>query len=81
MGTKSEELARAARGEGCLGKAADDEPLFVLRAQDASAPSIVRQWVSWNVGTLAPEKREEALALAARMEAWAVSTGRGKRPT
>lgn len=27
----------AANGRGCLGKAAEDEPVFILRGQDASA--------------------------------------------
>lgn len=30
--------------DGCLGKAADDEPIFVLRANDPCAPAIVRRW-------------------------------------
>jgi hypothetical protein len=44
MGIKSVELAALARGEGCLGKTADGEPLFVLRAHDPWAPSVVRVW-------------------------------------
>ena len=32
--TKAEELKRAAEGKGCLGKSADDEPVFVLCARD-----------------------------------------------
>ena len=30
MATKREEMEKWLRGEGCLGKASDDEPLFVL---------------------------------------------------
>lgn len=41
MGTKREELVNAS---GCLGKAHDDEPIFILRAHDLLAPFIVRQW-------------------------------------
>lgn len=52
MGTKSEELKAAAQGRGCLGRAADDEPLFVLRAQDKSAPYVVRHWAACNKFTL-----------------------------
>ncbi len=46
MATKSEELQRLARGEGCLGKAADDEPIFILRGQDLLAPSPVILWAA-----------------------------------
>jgi hypothetical protein len=28
----------------CLQKVSDDEPIFVLRAQDRLAPALVRQW-------------------------------------
>lgn len=31
-------------GPSCLTAAADDEPLFVLRANDELAPTIVREW-------------------------------------
>jgi len=30
----------------CREKAADDEPIFTLRAQDISAPTVVRFWVA-----------------------------------
>ena len=46
MGTKKQELALAAQGKGCLGKAADDEPVFILRAQDKCAPQHVREWAN-----------------------------------
>lgn len=38
------ERERAARGKGCLGKAADDEPVFVLRGQDVLAADLVDSW-------------------------------------
>lgn len=59
MATKAETIAAALKGEGCLGKAADDEPVFVLRAQDMHACSLVLQWAKWNRRN-APEKAEEA---------------------
>lgn len=43
--TKREVLDAANRGEGSLGKAADDEPVFVLRAQDLIAPGTLRVWI------------------------------------
>lgn len=41
MGTKREELENP---DGCLGKAADEEPIFILRGKDMIAPFLVRQW-------------------------------------
>ena len=56
----------------CLQKAADDEPIFVLRAQDITAPAIVRMWAEMQKlhPIRAEEKIREALALADRMEQW-----------
>lgn len=67
MATKAEELAT----EGCLHKAADDEPVFVLRAQDAAAPYAVLAWASHaeDLGS-PPEKVGEARRLARSMLAW-----------
>lgn len=72
MGTKAQELELMARGEGCLGKAKADEPIFILRAQDAFAPSLIREWaarVQSYRGTI--PKVLEAHDLARRMEEWA----------
>jgi hypothetical protein len=43
MATKAEELANP---NGCLNKAADDEPIFVLRGQDLHADFGVDQWAT-----------------------------------
>ena len=43
--TKTDVLIAAARGEGCLGRAADDEPVIVLRAHDHIAPHVALDWV------------------------------------
>lgn len=32
-----------------LSKISDDEPLFLVRAQDISAASLVRQWIEKNI--------------------------------
>jgi hypothetical protein len=72
MGTKSEELAKMIRGEGCLGKAADDEPVFILRAADRFASTVVEIWaeiVATQRGDKHP-KVVEARQLAKRMLAW-----------
>jgi hypothetical protein len=47
MITAKEVREAAARGEGCLGKAHDDEPVFVLRAQDCHAADLVEKWAIW----------------------------------
>jgi hypothetical protein len=64
MGTK--------HNDSCLAKAAPDEPLFVLRAQDRLAPKIVRYWAmeAGALGRVPFSKVNEAFALADRMEAW-----------
>jgi hypothetical protein len=45
MATKREVLEAALRGEGCLGKAADDEPVFVLVAHDCISDEAITHWV------------------------------------
>lgn len=77
MGTKSQEMR-----DGCFVKASMDEPLFVLRATDKSAPGLVRAWAEKfrlhhiKAGTVghdlakAVAKHTYALAVADAMEAW-----------
>lgn len=45
MGLAKAEREMAARGEGCLGKAKDDEPVFILRAQDKAMPAALHVWI------------------------------------
>lgn len=72
MGIASIDRALALEGKGCLGKAADDEPVFTLRAQDISAPALVRAWANKAAGHLGytHPKVIEAIKLAEAMEAW-----------
>lgn len=72
---KSKEIA----GPSCLTKAHDDEPLFVLRANDALAPQLVREWASRyrasKGGQMMMTERQaskynDALHLALNMEDW-----------
>lgn len=71
MGTKREELEKMARGEGCLGKAADDEPIFILRARDMHAADLVHKWAIFARTTDCPnDKVLEAIALSEAMERW-----------
>lgn len=73
MATAREELAMAARGEGCLGKAAPDEPVFVLRGQDAFGAELVDLWALRAERVGCPSaKVQEARDLADRMRAWPV---------
>jgi hypothetical protein len=69
MALKKDEIANP---KSCLNKAADDEPVFVLRAKDPLAALIVRHWafVAEEHGVHEPEKLAEARALADRMDAW-----------
>ena len=77
MLTKREVLDAANRGEGALGKAADDEPIFVLRAQDCFAAGMVDKWaIHANVAMPsidtegAGHKISEAKQIAEAMRAW-----------
>jgi hypothetical protein len=66
----------------CLNKAADDEPLFVLRANDELAPAIVREWatrydrvksranVTGAMTSVQAAKYREANMIADMMEMW-----------
>lgn len=74
MATKRQVLMMATEGRGCLGKAADNEPVFVLRAQDRSAPTLIRLWASLATerGGCSELKIADAYKLADQMEAWPV---------
>lgn len=58
----------------CLNKAANDEPLFVLRAKDPVAPMTVRLWASMAEGIHEQEKIDEAIATADQMERWKIGS-------
>lgn len=59
------------REVGCFAKAAENEPLFVLRAQDKLAPTLIRLWSELAALNGAPlEKTHEAKRLAYEMEQW-----------
>ncbi len=64
-------IKRLERTIGCFAKAADDEPLFVLRAQDKLAPVLIRLWASLaEMGGLHPAKARDARLIADEMELW-----------
>ena len=54
----------------CLNKAHHDEPLFVLRANDPTAPMTIRHWVTMNHNHQPPGKLEQAMIVAEDMETW-----------
>ena len=67
------------KGPSCLTNAFDDEPLFVLRANDELAPMIVRFWAMLyehtkdgpsGMSATQREKWREATDTAAFMESW-----------
>lgn len=81
MATKQETVDQALRGEGCLGKSQDDEPVFVLVARDRFAASTVRQWAA-NVAHFHGHsaKTDEAYAQADKMDVWRLAHDGGKIP-
>lgn len=52
-----------------LKKVADNEPIFVLRAQDASASSTVAYWLKLNP-QLSPERKAEVQRCQEAMIQW-----------
>ena len=83
---KSDELLTPT---SCLNKASDEEPLFVLRANDPSAPGTVRSWASYyfNRKKMAGQwddktqnKYYEAMALADQMKKWKKAQGGSRSP-
>ena len=59
----------------CYAKAAEDEPIFVLRASDPLSPKLVRKWVSMSIETTKHndkfiKKWMEAMNVATEMEFW-----------
>jgi len=72
---------QAGQGEGCLGKAADDEPVFVLRASDSIAPILVELWADLaHQSGHRDEKVAGAAQIAEDMRAWAAANSGHKQP-
>lgn len=68
--------------EPCLAKAADDEPIWVLRGQDETTPFIIRAWAAHAEAMGVPRaKVEQAREDAKDIEAWQYQNpGRVKLP-
>lgn len=84
MATKKETLEAALRGEGCLGKAADDEPVFVLRAHDAFSADAIDYWAkllkgqttNWRTDVMHnPDKYNGAIEVISAIKRWQTSNG------
>lgn len=63
-------MATKRAGCSCYENADQDEPLFVLRAQDVTAPRTVAQWILENIEHAPREKLHEALECAIAMRSW-----------
>lgn len=76
MWTKKNAMDEAARGEGCLGRARDDEPVFIIVGDDCTMPHVVRDWARrvgdmyLSQGKSIPGKVVEASKFASEIEAW-----------
>lgn len=55
---------RELQSNGCLGKAADDEMIFVLLARDAAAPVAILAWVEERI-RIGKNKRDDAQIIEA----------------
>ncbi len=79
--TKREVFEAAAKGEGCLGRSADDEPVFVLCARDVTAATAVRKWATSAElrGDVPLGKIAAAFDVANAMDIWRATHG-GKAP-
>jgi hypothetical protein len=67
------------RGEGPLAKAHDDEPVFLLRAQDNLAADLVEKWATFASvavpsagGRSLQDKVSEAIQIADLMRRWPI---------
>lgn len=66
--TKRNEWA-SKHNSGCLQRAADDEPIFVLKSTDESAPKLVMLWISENMHR-SDDQLRDAFECALAMKAW-----------
>lgn len=79
--TKAALLAGLADGTGILARIADDEPVFLLRAQDQMAPGVIGVWCHSAEHRGTPKaKVAEAYDTAAAMRTWQEAHGGGKVP-
>ncbi len=53
-----------------IAKPGDDEQIFILRAQDITAPKMVMEWVAENFFNVSDQKPRDAFGCAFRMKAY-----------
>jgi hypothetical protein len=72
MGIAKQERIDAMNGKGPLGKAAPDEPVFILRAQVKMMPSVVQIWTDELASLLGQDhpKVKEARELLEKARFW-----------
>jgi hypothetical protein len=71
MDAKAEVSEALRSGCGCLDRAALDEPVFILRAQDILAPKVVVRWAHLAEQAGSPhDKVRGALQVAKQMADW-----------
>jgi hypothetical protein len=58
------------KDDRCLAKVDDDEPIFVLRAQDVSSTRAIRYWLEINRATLPEERIAETEACMRDFDDW-----------
>jgi hypothetical protein len=64
-------MATKADGCACYDNAAEDEPIFVLRAQDKLAADTISHWIRYAERSgVDPEKIDEARECEAAMREW-----------
>jgi hypothetical protein len=65
----------------CLAKVDEDEPIFVLRAQDATAATAIRYWLGLAHSSLTDEHKSEVLSCLRDFSEWQTAhTDRVKNP-
>lgn len=70
MSTASELRCNTAQGKGPLAKAHQEEPVFLLRAQDNLAADLVEVWAIRARSLGAHDKAHEAQQIADQMRRW-----------
>ena len=65
--TKGEEIRNP---NSVWNKAKDNEPLFILRAQDKTAVSTILFWLGNNISNISIQKYREVLGIIDRFMSW-----------
>lgn len=65
---KRDELASP---DSCINRAADDEPVFVLRAKDPTFGAVIREWIELRIAAGIDDRSDPKLTRAAALIALA----------